>query len=155
MRPSEKVQAALDSLGMNIQVIEFSESTATAEQAAAAAGCELGAIVKSLLFLIDGIPMLMLVAGDRMADQRKLAAHFGVGRKRVRLADPETVRKITGYDVGGVPPLAHDVRLPVLIDESLRRFDTVWAAAGTSNAVFPILFPRLLEICAGNVIDIN
>ena len=139
---------------MDIRVVEFGASTATAEHAADAAGCALGAIVKSLLFLIDGNPTLVLVAGDRMADQRKLAAHFGIGKKKVRLADSETVRNVTGYDIGGVPPVGHDTRLPVLIDESLARFDTVWAAAGTGNAVFPIPFVRLLQISAGQVIEL-
>jgi len=154
MKPCERVQAALDALGLDIRVLEFGASTATAEQAAEAAGCPLGAIVKSLLFLIDGNPTLVLVAGDRMADQRKLAAHYGVGKKRVRLADGPTVRKITGFDIGGVPPVGHDVRLPVLIDESLGRFDTVWAAAGTGNAVFPIRFAQLVQITGGQVMDL-
>ena len=154
MKPCDRVQAAVDALGLDIRVVEFGASTATAEHAADAAGCALGAIVKSLLFLIDGNPTLVLVAGDRMADQRKLAAHFGIGKKKVRLADSETVRNVTGYDIGGVPPVGHDTRLPVLIDESLARFDTVWAAAGTGNAVFPIPFVRLLQISAGQVIEL-
>jgi len=154
MKPCERVQAALDALGLGIRVTEFGASTATAGQAAAAAGCSLGAIVKSLLFLIDGNPTLVLVAGDRMADQRKLAAHFGIGKRRVRLAGGETVRNITGYDIGGVPPIGHKVCLLVLIDESLGRFDTVWAAAGTGNAVFPILFSQLIKISAGQVMDL-
>ncbi len=154
MKPSEKVQAALDALGANIQVVEFDTSTATARQAASAAGCELGAIVKSLLFLVSGTPVLVLVAGDRMADQRRLAAHFGVGKKKIGLADPETVRTIAGYEVSGVPPIGHDIRLPVFIDKSLERFDTVWAAAGSSNAVFPISLSRLAEISGGQIIEI-
>jgi Cys-tRNA(Pro) deacylase len=154
MKPSERVQAALEALGMNIRVIEFDASTAIAEQASRAAGCTLGAIVKSLVFLIDGHPILVLVAGDRMADQRKLAAHFGLGKKKVRLADSETVRSVTGYEVGGVPPIGHDVHLPVLIDASLARFDTVWAAAGTGNAVFPIPFSRLIEITVGELAEV-
>ncbi len=154
MKSHEKVQAALDRLGLGIRVMQFDTSTATAEQAAAAAGCELGAIVKSMLFLIDGKPAVVLVAGDRMADQRKLAAHFGVGKKKIRLAEPATVRATTGYDVGGVPPVGHDASLPVFIDRSLERFETVWAAAGSSNAVFPIRFAMLKEICSGQVIEI-
>lgn len=152
MKPSERVQAALDAMGTGIRVIDFLESTATAEQAAAAAGCALGAIVKSLLFLVDGQPILVLAAGDRMVDQRKLAARFGVGKKKVRLAGAETVKNITSYDVGGVPPLGHPVRLSTLIDDSLGRFDIVWAAAGSANAVFPVPFSKLVELTAGEVI---
>lgn len=151
MKPSERVQAALDAMGLDIHVVEFGASTATAPEAAAAAGCELGAIVKSLLFLIDGQPLLALVAGDRLADHKKLAARFGVGKKKVKLADAETVLRVTGYEIGGVPPLGHTVKLPTLVDESLGRFETVWAAAGTHNAVFPIAYAKLVEITGGEV----
>jgi len=151
MKPSERVQAALDILGLGIPVVEFETSTATAPEAAAAAGCELGAIVKSLLFLVDGQPTLVLVAGDRMADHIKLAARFEVGKKRVKLADAETVLHVTGYEVGGVPPVGHPVKLPTLVDASLSRFETVWAAAGAHNAVFPIAFSKLVEITGGQV----
>ena len=151
MKPSERVQAALDAITPGIRVVEFEVSTATAPEAAAAAGCELGAIVKSLLFLIDGQPVLVLVAGDRMADSKKLAALFGVGKKKVKLADAETVQRVTGYQVGGVPPVGHETRVSVLVDESLGRFEKVWAAAGEHNAVFPIAFSKLVEITGGQV----
>ena len=155
MEPSERVQAALDILGLGIHVVEFEASTATAPEAAAAAGCELGAIVKSLLFLIDGQPHLVLVAGDRMADHKKLAARFEVGKKRVKLADAETVLRVTGYEVGGVSPVGHPVKLPTLVDASLSRFETVWAAAGAHNAVFPIAFSELVEITGGRVVALT
>lgn len=155
MKPWERVQAALDAMGLGIRILEFSDSTATAEQAAAAAGCLLGAIVKSLLFLVDGQPILVLVAGDRMADARRIATRFGVGKKKVRLADAETVRNITSYEIGGVPPVGHPVRLTTLIDDSLERFDVVWAAAGTGNAVFPVPFPLLVQITSGEVVPLS
>jgi len=155
MKPSERVQAALDAISPGTRVVEFEESTATAPEAAAAAGCELGAIAKSLLFLIDGQPTLVLVAGDRMADSRKLAALSGVGKKKIKLADAETVRRVTGYEVGGVPPVGHETKLPVLVDESLGRFETVWGAAGAHNAVFPIAFSRLVEITRGQVVALT
>ena len=151
MKPSERVQAALDAMGLGIHVVEFTISTATAPEAAAAAGCELGAIAKSLLFLIDGQPVLTLVAGDRIASHKQLAARFGVGKKKVKLADAETVLRVTGYEVGGVPPVGHNVKLPTLVDESLSRFETVWAAAGAHNAVFPIAYRQLIEITGGQV----
>jgi Cys-tRNA(Pro) deacylase len=155
MKPSERVQAALDTYGLGSHVVEFGVSTATAPEAAAAAGCELGAIVKSLLFLIDDQPTLVLVAGDRMADQKKLAALFKVSKKKVKLADAETVLCTTGYEVGGVPPVGHNSKLPVLVDESLSRFETVWAAAGMHNAVFPIAYSTLIEITCGQVAAIT
>jgi Cys-tRNA(Pro) deacylase len=155
IKSSERVLATLDARGLGIKVVEFIASTATAPEAAAAAGCNLGAIVKSLLFLIDGQPTLVLVAGDRMADHKKLAAQFDVSKKRVKLADAETVLRVTGYEVGGVPPVGHNSPLPTLVDESLRRFETVWAAAGVHNAVFPIALAKLIEITGGWVAAIT
>jgi len=154
MKPSERVQAALDARGLGIKVVEFIASTATAPEAAAA-GCDLGAIVKSLLFLIDGQPTLVLVAGDRMADHKKLAAQFDVSKKRVKLADAETVLRVTGYEVGGVPPVGHNNPLCTMVDESLKRFEIVWAAAGAHNAVFPIDCAKLIEITGGRVAAIT
>jgi len=153
MHPSD-VQAHLDRLNLGLRVIEFPQSTATAQAAADAAGCELGAIVKSLLFLVDGQPVMVLISGDQTGDQRKLGALFGVGRKKVRIADAETVRVVTGYDVGGVPPVAHATPLPVVIDQMLGRYETVWAAAGAHNAVFPIAYQTLIDITHGQVADI-
>ena len=149
MTPSQRVQASLDAMGLGIHVVEFAMSTATATEAAAAAGCELGAIVKSLLFVIDERPALILVAGDRKADAKQLAARFGVSKKKVKLADAETVLRVTGYEVGGVPPVGHPDRLRTLIDASLGRYETVWAAAGTHTAVFPIAYSTLITITNG------
>lgn len=149
MKSSERVQAALDAMDLNIHVVEFNSSTATASEAAEAAGSELGAIVKSLLFMIDERPTLVLVAGDRKADAKQLAARFGVSKKKVKLADSETVLRVTGYEIGGVPPVGHPIQLPTLIDVSLERYETVWAAAGAHNAVFPIAYSTLIKITDG------
>ncbi len=149
MTPSERVQAALDAMGLGIHVVEFGASTATAPEAAAAAGCELGAIVKSLLFMIDERPTLVLVAGDRKAGAKQLAARFGVSKKKVKLADAETVLRVTGFEVGGVPPVGHTQKLRTLIDATLGRYETVWAAAGTHTAVFPIAYSTLVQITNG------
>lgn len=152
-RGPQDVQAFLDEHlpGVSVRVLE--QSTATAVEAAAAVGCPLGAIVKSLLFLADGEPRLVLVAGDRKADQRQLAALWGVSRKRIRIADAETVLRVTGYEVGGVPPIAHATPLPIWIDASLARFETLWAAAGARNALFPIAFSDLVRITGGAVAE--
>ncbi len=106
LRGPQDVQAFLAQHLPGVSVRLLDRSTATAVEAAAAVGCPLGAIVKSLLFLADGQPRLVLVAGDRKADQHLLAALWGISRKRIRIADPETVRQVTGYEVGGVPPVA-------------------------------------------------
>ncbi len=129
-QPSSRVQAALDKLGLDIRVQRFEAPTSTAPEAAAAIGCDLGAIVKSLCFLIDGRPVMVLAAGDRQVGQRALRQILGVSKRQVKIADPGTVLACTGFAVGGVPPLGHTRPLPTLIDRSLsrlisRRFSSV------------------------------
>ncbi len=153
-RTPEDVQAALEAAGLDIRIVTHEAPTATAQEAADAIGTALGAIVKSLLFLVDGGPVLVLAAGDRTVDARKIAAEFGVGRKKVRIADAETTIAATGYAPGGVPPLGHARDLPVLVDASLGRFETVHAAAGSPHATFPIPFARLVEATGGRVLDL-
>ncbi len=152
--PVERVRSYLHAAAPDLVVNEYDVSTATAPLAAAAAGCEVGAIVKSLCFVIDGQPVVALVAGDMKADDRKLGALFGVSKSKVKIADPATVTRVTGYSVGGVPPVAHATPVPVVIDASLRRYAVVYAAAGASNAIFAIPLPRLIEITNGQVADI-
>ena len=158
LSPVERVQAALDALELDIQVQRFEAPTATAAQAAAAIGCELGAIVKSLCFLIDSgqasgrqRPVLVLTAGDRRVDSKALRRIFGVSKKKVKIADPATVLAATGYPVGGVPPLGHPEPLPTLIDDSLARFETLYAAAGSDDSIFAIPYQTLVEVTHGQV----
>jgi|LSQX01.3.fsa_nt_gb prolyl-tRNA editing enzyme YbaK/EbsC (Cys-tRNA(Pro) deacylase) len=153
-RTPDDVQAALDAAGLVARITRHDAPTATAQEAADAIGAPLGSIVKSLLFLVDGRPVLVLAAGDRTVDARKLAEPFGVGRKKVRIADAKTTLEVTGYAPGGVPPLGHAQDLPVLIDASLGRFDTVHAAAGSPHATFPIPFERLVAVTGGRVLDL-
>ncbi len=153
VRGPQDVQAFLDHHLPGTSVRILNQSTATAREAAAAVGCPLGAIVKSLLFLADEEPRLVLVAGDRKADQRLLAALWGISRKRIRIADPETVLRVTGYEVGGVPPVAHAMPLEIWIDASLARYEILWAAAGARNALFPISFADLTHITGGRVAE--
>jgi prolyl-tRNA editing enzyme YbaK/EbsC (Cys-tRNA(Pro) deacylase) len=129
-----KVQERLQALGLDVEVRVLPDSTRTAAEAAAACGCELGQIVKSLVFLRDGEPVMCLWAGDRQVPTEEL----GLAR-----ADAATVREATGFAVGGVPPLGHVRPLPTIVDESLRRFPTVWCAAGTPYAVFEVETERL------------
>jgi prolyl-tRNA editing enzyme YbaK/EbsC (Cys-tRNA(Pro) deacylase) len=149
--PVARVQAALDALELGIQIRRFEVPTATAAQAAAAVGCELGAIVKSLCFAIDGRPVLVLAAGDRRVDSKALRRIFGVSKKKVKIADPVTVLAATGFAVGGVPPLGHPEPLLTLIDESLARFETVYAAAGSHDTIFPIAYETLVAVTNGMV----
>jgi prolyl-tRNA editing enzyme YbaK/EbsC (Cys-tRNA(Pro) deacylase) len=153
--PVARVQAALDALDLGIQVQRFEVPTATAAQAAAAIGCELGAIVKSLCFVIDGQPVLVLAAGDRRVDPKALRRIFQVSKKKVKTADPDTVLAATGFAVGGVPPVGHPSPLPTLIDESLARFETVYAAAGSGDTIFPIAYEALVEVTSGSVHELT
>jgi Cys-tRNA(Pro) deacylase len=118
------------------EVVRFDASTHTAADAARAVGCQLGQIVKTLFFLADGRPTVALVAGDRQADTALLAQIVGVGRKKLKMGSPEEVLSSTGYPVGGVAPVGLAHPCDVVVDASLRRFDRVWAAAGSPNAVF-------------------
>jgi prolyl-tRNA editing enzyme YbaK/EbsC (Cys-tRNA(Pro) deacylase) len=139
-----KVQDRLRGLGLDVQVRELSDSTRSAEEAARAVSCEVAQIVKSLVLVVAGEPVLCLCAGDRRVD---LAA-VGPG---ARLSTAEEARAATGFAVGGVPPLGHDQPLRTLVDASLRRFDLVWCAAGTPRAVFSVETERLL----GALVDVE
>jgi Cys-tRNA(Pro) deacylase len=150
----ERVRAYLRDHAPELDVIEFDQSTATAPLAAAAIGCEVGAIVKSLCFLVDGQPVIVLTAGDQKVDDKKLAALYGVSNKRVKIADPATVERVTGFSVGGVTPVGHRERVPILVDRSLERYTTVYAAAGAAHAIFGIPLSRLVELTGGRVEDV-
>lgn len=153
--PSSRVQTALDHLGLNIRVQRFEAPTSTAPEAAAAIGCELGAIVKSLCFLIDGQPVMVLAAGDRQVDQKALRQILGVSKRQVKIADPGTVLACTGFAVGGVPPIGHPVPLPTLVDRSLSRFQTVYAAAGDVHSIFAIGYEDLVRVTDGALHDLT
>jgi prolyl-tRNA editing enzyme YbaK/EbsC (Cys-tRNA(Pro) deacylase) len=130
----------LEQRGLQIEVTTLSDSARTAALAAAALGVEVGQIVKSLMFVRDGEPLMVLCAGDRRVD----AARLGLSP-----ASADQVRAATGFSIGGVPPLGHDAELPTVIDESLRRFEIVWAAAGTPHDVFAISTEALIEALPG------
>lgn len=153
-RSPEHVQRALDELGLNIAVRFHDAPTATAEEAAEAAGCELGAIVKSLCFKVDAQPVLILSSGDQRVDERKVAELYDVSRKKVRMADYDTTVAVTGYEPGGVPPIGLVQDVPVLIDSTLGRYEVVHAAAGADNATFPVHFETLVNVTGGRVVEI-
>jgi prolyl-tRNA editing enzyme YbaK/EbsC (Cys-tRNA(Pro) deacylase) len=128
-----KLQERLAARGLDVEVQVLPDSTRTAAEAAAACGCELGQIVKSLVFVVDDRPTMVLCGGDH-----RVEAVDG------RPATADEAREATGFAIGGIPPLGHDTELPTIIDESLRRFDQVWCAAGTPHAVFAIEVETLL-----------
>lgn len=138
---------------MEIKIRELDASTRTAQQAAQAIGTKLGSIVKSLVFLADGQPVIVLVAGDRRAEPANLKTLLGA--RRVMIADAAQVRQATGFAIGGVPPIGHKTPLPVLIDRSLSRFATVYAAAGGPRAIFSIAYSKLVEVTRGTVAELT
>lgn len=154
LTPSD-VEAAFAARDLSINVHFYEDSTATSQQAADAIGCELGQIVKSLAFLVEGQPILVLASGDQRIDDRKIAEQYGVGRKKVSIATPEQCVEIYGYRPGGVPPYGHrTANLPTWIDRSLKRFDMLYAAAGAHNAIFPITPKDLVAVTGGTVADL-
>lgn len=149
----ERVQAALHEHGIDVKVLRLLESTRTASEAAKAVGCDVGAIAKSLLFLADGELLLVICAGDRRVDTARVAAL--VGAHSVKMAPAEDVRRITGYAIGGVPPLGHATRVPILLDSSLLQWPIIYAAAGAHDALFPIDPQRLSEVIGARVEDVG
>jgi prolyl-tRNA editing enzyme YbaK/EbsC (Cys-tRNA(Pro) deacylase) len=136
-------------LGLDVEVRELSESTRTAQEAADAVGVEVGQIVKSLVFMDGEGALLCLCAGDRRVDTAKLGPD-------VRQANGREVREAAGFAIGGVPPLGHDQPMRTVVDASLQRFETVWCAGGTPNAVFPVATSALLRAIPGaDVRDIS
>lgn len=152
----DRVRDYFRARSLDIEIHELPESTRTAQLAAEAVGCELGQIVKSLVFVLDERDtVLALVAGDRRADPFKIAR--ALRASTVRIANANEVRARTGFSIGGVAPVAHtsDEIKAKLLDESLLRFETVWAAAGTPNAVFPIGRAKLVELTGAQVAEIT
>ena len=146
---AERFAESAKTLGLEIEIHEFEATTRTAEDAANVIGCSVGQIVKSLVFLVDGEAVTTLVSGPNRLDEKKLAALCGVGKKKVRRADADKVREVTGYSIGGVPPFAHATKLRTFIDEDFWHYDIVWAAGGTANAVFAIAPNELVRVTEG------
>ncbi len=148
MHPTaEKFRQRLLERGLEVDVHTLSDSTRTADEAAAAVGCQVGQIVKSLVFVRDEEPVMVLCAGDRRVDAKRLG---------IKPARAEQARDATGYAIGGIPPLGHDRDLVTMIDVSLKRFPTVWCAAGTPHAVFEIDVERLISAAQpATVLDVT
>lgn len=148
------VQAALDALQLDTQIRFFETPTATSQQAADNIGCQLGQIVKSICFLVESQPIIVLTSGDQKVDDRKLAAIYNVGRKKVKAADAVQLVEIYGYEPGSVPPFGHRSKIPTYIDQTLGRFDMIYAAGGAHNAIFPITLAQLQAATGGTLTDV-
>lgn len=152
----DDVQKALDELGIEARIQFFDSSTATSQQAADNIGCELGQIAKSLAFMADGQPLLVIASGDQRVDEKKLAALLNLSRKRVKTAKPDECITHYGYAPGGVPPVGHKTPdLPIYIEDSLRRYELVYAAAGAHNAIFPVKLAALAAATGGTYADLK
>ena len=137
-------------MGLDIDVRQFPQGTRTAVEAAAAVGCELGQIVKSLVFECDGEPVLALTSGRKRVDTAALGRVLGGSIER---ADADTVRDATGYAIGGTPPFGHTQPLRTVVDATLLEYENVWAAAGTPWTVFEICSDTLVRSTSGTVAD--
>ena len=147
---AQKIQDALRALGYDYTVIEHAESTRTAQEAADRAGCELGQIVKSLIFRgkTSGKPILVLTSGANRVDEKRIAAYAGepIGR-----AVADFVRAATGFAIGGVPPIGHTQKMETYLDEDFLQHQTIWAAAGMPNAIFELRTEDLQRMTGGKV----
>lgn len=150
------VQSVLDTFQLGITIRFFENSTATSQLAAEQIGCELGQIAKSICFIIDDKPIVVIASGDQRVDDRKVAAMLGVSRKQVKFATPEQCIDLIGYAPGGVPPLAHRTQpRAIYLDDSLKRYQQIYPAGGASNAIFGVTLDQLVTITGGTFEDIK
>jgi prolyl-tRNA editing enzyme YbaK/EbsC (Cys-tRNA(Pro) deacylase) len=151
---AQKIQDLLNSLGYAYTVIEHAESTRTAQEAADRAGCALGQIVKSLIFRgkDSGKPILVLTSGANRVDEKRIRAYAGEG---IGKADADFVRAVTGFAIGGVPPFGHVQKMETYIDEDFLQYPTIWAAAGTPNAIFELKTGDLQKLTDGKIVGVK
>lgn len=148
MHPTvERVSAVLRAAGATGEPVELTDSSRTAAEAAAALGCEVGAIASALVFRADEEPLLVMTSGAHRVDTTHVARLLGVAR--ITRADPDLVRSATGYAIGGVAPVGHPAPLRTLVDTALADHEVVWAAAGHPHAVFPTTFDELVRLTGG------
>jgi len=149
----KQVKEFLEARGIKVTILAFEETTRTSELAAKAIGCEVAQIAKSLVFITDeGTAVLVIASGKSRVDTRKLAEKLGTSE--VKIADAKTVKEVTGFPIGGVPPVAHNNPLRTFIDDHLMSFPVVYAAAGTPNAIIGISPKDLKNVTSAEVADV-
>jgi prolyl-tRNA editing enzyme YbaK/EbsC (Cys-tRNA(Pro) deacylase) len=153
-RAAEFAERAADEHGLDLSVEEFPEGTKTAEDAATALGCDVAQIASSIVFVTGDGPAVVVTSGANRVSEGKLADVLEVDERTVRTADPEEVREAVGYAIGGVPPFCHDGDVPTYMDETLLAHRTVYAAAGTPEAVFPIDPEQLRGVSGAEPADV-
>ncbi|MDY0087544.1 MAG: YbaK/EbsC family protein [Coriobacteriia bacterium] len=153
VRSAERVRMYLEEHGLADEIVTYEQSTKTAQMAADAMGCELGQIVKSLVFVAGDKPLVALVAGDRRGDADAIAKLMG--ETEAHFADADTVRSATGFAIGGVSPFDLPPDLPVFADDSLERFEIVYPAAGTPSSMVRIPLSHLLDLSGAHLARIS
>jgi prolyl-tRNA editing enzyme YbaK/EbsC (Cys-tRNA(Pro) deacylase) len=148
-----QVQAALHAGGVDVTVRQIDKATPTALAAAEYLGCEVGAIVKSLVFMADGSPVLVLTSGSHSVDTGLLARRVGVAA--ITRATPDDVKAATGQVIGGVAPVGHPAPVRTFLDVALREYDEVWAAAGIAASLFAISYADLLRVTAATEVEVD
>jgi len=151
---AQKIQNLLNSLGYDYTVIEHAESTRTAQEAADRASCQLGQIVKSLIFRgkTSGKPILVLTSGANRVDEKRISGYTG---ETISRADADFVRTVTGFAIGGVPPIGHAQKMETYLDEDFLSYQTIWAAAGTPNAIFELKTEDLQKMTDGKIAQVK
>lgn len=151
---AQKIQNLLTELGYSYTVVEHAESTRTAQEAADRAGCQLAQIVKSLIFRgkTSNKPILVLTSGANRVDEKRISSYAG---EPIARADADFVRAVTGFAIGGVPPIGHLQPMETYIDEDFLAFSTIWAAAGTPNAIFELKTEDLSKMAGGKVAQVK
>ena len=151
-KPAKRVQEFITQFDSKLKILTLDAAARTAKDAAESLGCEVGAIVKSLVFRADDTFLICLVAGDKRCSLNKLKKV--IDKKDVCMANADEVKSNTGFSIGGVAPVAHLKKLNILIDQSLGRFQSVFAAAGHPNSIFKIEYDKLVQMTKGEVKEI-
>lgn len=153
-KSAQRVREALLQKGQTFKVIEVSESARTAQDAATAIGCEIAQIVKSLIFCTKDThqPILVLTSGVNRVNEKIISKHLG---EKIIKADADFTREVTGYAIGGIPPVGHKVEIKTFIDEDLLQFEELWAAAGTPYAVFNLKSSELQGLTNGTIVNVR
>lgn len=152
---SGDLQAYLQQYGIGGEILHLDSPTPTVEMAAQAVGCLVEQIVKSILFMVNDNPVLTITCGLRRVELRALAAHFEIGRKKIKLVHPEKVLEISGYEVGAMPPLGHRQPLVTLIDPKVVAQDEVYAGGGAENALMRIDPQEILRFSLADMLDLH
>jgi len=155
MLTSQDLQQFINEYQIAAEILPMEKDTPTVPDAARALGVEKEQIIKSLLFLVDGQPKLVIANGTRKVDSRLIARHFGVGRKRVKMAGPEQTLSITGYAVGAMPPFGHQARLPTIVDQGVTNHKEIFGGGGEINAMLRLTPEELVRVTGAEIVPVT